>query len=477
MSIRFVKFVSICICGVLLNLQAAACTLVLVSGKATADGRPLLLKNRDSSDAPLVEMRVEKDEGFAYLAQFAVADSIFRGPWCGYNEKGFAIGNSLSFNLKEDQGMGGNGEILRKGLALCETVDDFEQVLKGMEKPMDVMANFAVFDAYGAAAIFEVGKSGYVKYDANDLTVTRRGVLIRSNYSISGNKSNKIGEDRYVIASRYLQARPVGSIVWQDLLLDLSRLLVNSEGIDLRDASPASYAEETRTDFDGFIPRDISTNAMVIQGVKSGESPLLTSCWTMVGPPMMTVALPVFLSEELPAKTVSDGEGAWLCQIGRNLKDVVFAYPDAPRVIDLSKLYNGEETGVMQKIIRMEEIVIARGELLMQEFRDSGVLSPSSLHSYYEWLDLYLDDAYSIAFGRDEGDESIDDISTVMKGDLNLDNQVDITDVTILVDFVLKGVGVDSGITVGVPMEADINNDGTVSIADVTTVVEMILGN
>lgn len=469
MSIRFVKFVSLCVCGILLHLETVACTLVLVSGKATADGRPLLLKNRDSSEAPLVEMRMVKDEGFHYLAQFAVADSIYSGPWGGFNEKGFAIANSVSFNLKENQGMGGNGEIIRKGLATCETVDDFEQLLQEMERPMDVMANYAVFDAHGAAAIFEVGMFGYVKYDANDPAVTRRGILIRSNYSLSGDKAHIVGEDRYKVASRYLQKRPDGTIVWQDLLLDLSRLLVNKEGVDLRDTPPESYDDETMMDFNGFIPRDISTNAMVIQGVKSGESPLLTSCWTMVGPPMMTVAVPVMLTEELPAKTVSEGEGAWLCQKGRNLRNVVFAYPESPRMIDLSKLYNQEETGIMQKIIRTEEEVVARGERLMQDFREQGVLTSSTLHAYYEWLDLYLDESYALAFGKDDGNDDGTDNPTVMKGDLNHDSQVGISDVAILVELILTGMDA--------PTAADINGDGEASVADVTAVVEMILGN
>ena len=469
MSIRFVKFVSLCVCGILLHLEAAACTLVLLSGKATADGRPLLLKNRDSSEAPLVEMRMVKDEGFSYLAQFAVADSIYSGPWGGFNEKGFAIANSLSFNLKEGQGMGGNGEIIRKGLATCETVDDFEQLLQEMESPMDVMANYAVFDAHGAAAIFEVGMSGYVKYDANDPSVTRRGILIRSNYSLSGDKAHMVGEDRYKIASQYLQKRPDGTIVWEDLLLDLSRLLVNKDGIDLRDTPPESYDDETMVDFNGFIPRDISTNAMVIQGVKIGESPLLTSCWTMVGPPMMTVAVPVMLTEELPSKTVSEGEGAWLCQKGRTLRDVVFAYPETPRVIDLSKLYNQEKTGVMQKIISMENAVVAKGEQLIHELREQGELPSSTLHAFYEWLDLYLDESYALAFGGDGGGDEGCVNPLVMNGDLNHDNEVDISDVAILVEIILTGMDVTAA--------ADVNGDGVASIADVTAVVEMILGN
>ena len=38
--------------------------LVVVAGSATDDGRPLLFKNRDSSNAYMVEMRIEQNSGF-----------------------------------------------------------------------------------------------------------------------------------------------------------------------------------------------------------------------------------------------------------------------------------------------------------------------------------------------------------------------------------------------------------------------------
>ena len=45
-------------------LKTLGCTLVVVAGSATDDGRPLLFKNRDSSNAYMVEMRIEQNSGF-----------------------------------------------------------------------------------------------------------------------------------------------------------------------------------------------------------------------------------------------------------------------------------------------------------------------------------------------------------------------------------------------------------------------------
>ncbi|MCR5315539.1 MAG: hypothetical protein K6E52_06560 [Bacteroidaceae bacterium] len=60
---------------------------------------------------------------------------------------------------------------------------------------------------------------------------------------------------------------------------NMPRYLVHSNGTVLYDNAPATWDYETPTDFDGFIPRHSSTNAMLIQGVRAGESHLLTVCW------------------------------------------------------------------------------------------------------------------------------------------------------------------------------------------------------
>ena len=48
--------------------------MVLVSGSATADGRPLMFKNRDSAEGYNVDMRIVRGEGYTYLAQFHYAE-------------------------------------------------------------------------------------------------------------------------------------------------------------------------------------------------------------------------------------------------------------------------------------------------------------------------------------------------------------------------------------------------------------------
>ena len=66
-----------------------ACTSVIISGKLTKDGRPLMWKNRDTGTLENCVI-YQKGERYAYLA-IINSNSIAqpRSVWMGVNEKGF----------------------------------------------------------------------------------------------------------------------------------------------------------------------------------------------------------------------------------------------------------------------------------------------------------------------------------------------------------------------------------------------------
>ena len=64
---------------------------------------------------------------------------------------------------------------------------------------------------------------------------------------------------------------------------------------------------------------------------------------------------------------------------------------------------------------------------------------------------------------------TFENISPVIKkGDLNGDNEIDVTDVVELIDMVLAGSTDAAG---------DINGDGEVDVTDVVELIDMVLGN
>jgi len=159
------------------GLQLYPCTTVLVSGKATPDGRPLLLKNRDSDE---IRNRLSffQDGKYTYYGLVNAKDIQGKEVWGGFNSTGFAIINSASYNLKLNDTSklaDREGIIMKLALQRCATLDDFEQLLQKLPKPLGVEANFGVIDASGGGAYYETDNYTFRKFDVNDPAVAPDG--------------------------------------------------------------------------------------------------------------------------------------------------------------------------------------------------------------------------------------------------------------------------------------------------------------
>ena len=150
----------------LIVIQSAglACTSAVISGRATADGRPILWKHRDS-DFEHNKLRYFQGPRFAFLG-IVNSDTLQDEVWMGSNAAGFSIINTAAYNInvgvrcpREDE----EGIFMRQALGACATLSDFEQLLRDTEGKRGVDANFGVIDASGGAAYYEVGCAGWVK--------------------------------------------------------------------------------------------------------------------------------------------------------------------------------------------------------------------------------------------------------------------------------------------------------------------------
>jgi len=268
------------LCGVIV---ADACTSAIVSGKLTANGRPLLWKNRDTNDQNNRVERIKARNGkFEFVGLFDARDKRDTAVWMGFNEKGFAIMNTASYNLNKDnvpeKNMDKEGVVMRKALETCVTVDDFEDLLRTLRKPLGVEANFGVIDAQGNAAYFETGNYKYVKYDLKDEPT---GILTRTNYSYSGEKDKGYGyirerNEKYLL-KRHIERKDITPAVFTE---EISRTFYNS--LVARNYNNAR--EKFVVDQD-FIARGISTASTVIEGVLPGEDASLTTMWIALGYP------------------------------------------------------------------------------------------------------------------------------------------------------------------------------------------------
>lgn len=387
--IKKILFLLIC---VVTHCVCEACTIVAVSGRVTADGRPLLLKNRDSSTWD-IKVKIGQGSQYIYLSQCNVPDGV---AYSGYNETGFAIISSHSYNMPNSD-YGWNAYIMQMALERCATVDEFESMLDSLPKPISVCSNYGVMDAQGNVAIFEVSAYTYVRYDADSVDC---GYLVRTNYSLSQDTTGVAqitpsSHPRYMIASSYLgDAVSAAGFVTKEDLLGLTRCLRDCEGNDLCDLAPFDENIYTPVSFSRYVPHYKSTSAMVIQGVLPNEQPDLTVAWTAIGPPMTTVTVPYTItpSHVLPKKSIVGVDGhSWFCYRGQQLKNSCFI---DNTTLDLAKLYNQSGTGVMQKIVEIEEEILFRGNSLVDRLR-TGAASCWDVEQYYAWVDGYVEEQYA----------------------------------------------------------------------------------
>jgi hypothetical protein len=348
------------------------CTIGVASGRVTADGRPLLWKVRDT-DAPNNEVRWQVAEPYSFLGVFN-ADG--ESPWMAVNSRGFALLNANSLDLP-GSGNPGNGVFMRRAMAECATVADFQRLLDSTNNGgRRTQAHFAVIDTTGAAALFETGTGQYWKYDACDPSVTD-GYVIRTNFALHGGGSVGI--------LRYRRSQTIIAALRQSN--DLSpRGLIQRHMRDFSDAAgnpfPIPYPAraypgapfgsiETASSICGAT----SVSAAVIQGVGSGEPAILTTMWTQLGLPAASMAVPYWPAGPTPAE--ADGTPtAPLCDEANRLQARLYRFipdPVSGRVgeyLDSYALRTMTGEGIWKTLLPAEETVFQKAEERLAEWRE-----------------------------------------------------------------------------------------------------------
>lgn len=314
----------------------SACTTAVISGKVTEDGRPILWKNRDTSNSSNEVIFLDDADTLRVMA--VVNAGSRKSIWMGCNEAGFCIENSISRDLSGDKDDTGaeNGRFMKRALQTCRTVADFEVLLEITNQPgRKTISNYGVIDATGGAAIFETGNRSFTKFDANDPEVAPQGFLARSNFATTAHnfssmpapeevmKTDIYSAGRYARACRLLRVGPDSPAIGLPYMLrSVTRDLADATG----QAIPGSVNDPT-----GLLPETIETSATisrkttvsaaVFHGVRSNESPLATTMWVMLGDPKFTIAVPCWLTEHAPADALQGSTGGPLGEVARSLRD------------------------------------------------------------------------------------------------------------------------------------------------------------
>ncbi len=309
------KIFGILLLIVIISHQLFPCTTGLADNNFTSNKRALLWKNRDSSH--------DKNEVY----YFDHGEMKFIGiinnndttqVWSGVNNYGFAIMNSESRDLisknPDSTKYDDEGYLMKEALETCKTLQDFEMFLESTNREgRKVTSNFGVIDGDGNAAYFETGNNYYQRYDA------KSDYLIRANFSMQGRGPKKYG------LFRYLRAKE-----WFEKLLQQDRL--NSNGLItnvLDDAlMPPTITAENFIEYDKIyiydsICRYSTVSASVVEGIKTGETPEMTTFWCNLGHTASSVAIPLWVySESVPACLDGETESE-LNRVFRDLEDFI----------------------------------------------------------------------------------------------------------------------------------------------------------
>ena len=381
--------------------RALACTSFIVSGKATKDGRPFIFKNRDTGDQNNVVVDVQ-GERYRYMGLAASWDKKPVEIWGGHNEAGFAIINTAAYNMNgcEGRDTDNDGKLMRRALEVCRTLADFEHLLDTLSRPLDLNSNFGVLDSEGGCAYYETGNYSYVKFDANDPQEAPDGYLVRTNHGMTGCRDIDRGVERYMAISDFMaEAHRKGNFDCEFLIANVPRYLTHGlTKQNLYDQLPKDENDTRFVHFLEFIQRYITSSALLVQGVKPGETSSHTISWTNIGWPCASVAIPLVLEEGVPLPSIvqrGENDKSWLCNKSIEQKKKVFSLKrgNVRDYIDLSKLVNAAGTGIVQRIMPLERDVFSHARETLKKVR-KGKDGPQALRTYYEWVDEYLMEHY-----------------------------------------------------------------------------------
>jgi hypothetical protein len=278
--------------------QIQACTIAVVSGSVTIDGRPLLWKNRDVSQLDQLVRFFDDGSRGGYLTLLTSNVNETTTSYVGVNDAGFSIMNSIAYDLST-HGPTSHGSLMKRALRECGSVAEFEALLVASSGDRGyIWSNFGVIDSQGEAAIFEVNDWDYRRYDADD----EGGFVVRANNSVWG--GGYLGS-RYERAQLLLtDTAAAGQLDSQFFTQVLSRDLGEVPGMPCGQWSTIEPA----------INRHLTRSSVIVHGVLAGEDPRLTTFWTCLGEPSCGIFVPLWSSAGTPPEALcAPGQRPALC--------------------------------------------------------------------------------------------------------------------------------------------------------------------
>ena len=253
-------------------------------------------------------------------------------------------------------------------LRSCATADDFENYLKAnLGRGLGVQTNFCVIDANGGAAIFETHNHGYQRLDASDAP---ERYLLNTNFSRSGKADQGAGYLRFDRENELFRAVPAGKLthgfVLQTAARDLGNTLLHHPDRAEWKKLPADAPTWIHANY--TIDRGSTACTMVVHGVKRGEDPRNATLWVILGEPVCSVAVPLWVAAGEPPAELRAGARAPICQEALRLQERLRPLKgrDRREYLDLGRLDNRAGTGWLPGNLELERGILAETARLLQ---------------------------------------------------------------------------------------------------------------
>lgn len=338
------------------------CTTAVVSPAASADGVPVLWKNRDTGTLSNKVVYVE-EEPLSYLGLVNADAPGGRHVFAGLNSAGFGIMNSVAYNLPRKSGEMEDleGIIMADALRTCRSVEDFERYLQTNLGPdLGSWANFGVIDANGEAFLFEVHNHGYEKLDA---AAAEASFLVNTNFSRSGEEGEGAGYLRFERASQLFDGFAPGRVDYRTILTQFTRDL----GHLLLDQPTLAEARQMPGDQNAWvfsrdcINRPSTASAVVIVGKDPSDPSSVATMWVIPGEPVTAIAIPVWVEAGSSPPALWDGEQAPMWLESLRIKEMIRPMSEGNKrqYLNLTRLQNADATGFLPRILETEAEIIA----------------------------------------------------------------------------------------------------------------------
>lgn len=360
----------ICILTSLSLLAGEECTVAVISGKATVDGRPLLWKNRDTSHLNN-EVAYFDDGRFPYIGVINAGDRS--QVWMGVNAAGFAIMNSESQDLEGDT-LDAEGTFMKQALMECATAAEFETLLiRTNETDRDTKANFGVIDSTGAAVIFETGNTTFTKFDANEPDTAPLGFVARANFAKTGTGKG-YGHIRYNRANELLEKFiREQNLSHETMLKYIARDLKN----DKTDPYPLPFTGSEDGNPVGYLKTHDSINRFrtascaVFHGVLPGESAKLTTMWIILGEPVCGVAVPLWAAAGKVPPELDGDKTSLLNDIIHQIEGNVYPDSSLKKYLNTAGLVNTDWPNSMPELLKIESKIVNKTRSKLNTWRKS----------------------------------------------------------------------------------------------------------